>query len=574
MQGRTTQKKQAKRPPGVSLSLRTNRPALKPVEPAQSAARPLARFDWRPQVAYITLDKCWRNMDLGTPRPRESAVGASIHSDHVRATDVRHTESLSRRNMRRTTVETHPIDSPDSEPLSAADWQQSLTAQRTRAEELLAAQSETINGIEQELAAELTRLSTELAEASGEGELDRQQWRQRAATLEDRLTEAQRIKATLLAQQETWQQVQAELETEQQRRIERLDTERSRLDELSEGLDARQRELVSQQTKLDLALAEATTSQEHYQERAAELEAERHQLQDLKDDTRRQRRRIAKEFRQERTAIQQQLTEARQVAEMAAKRLAEATEQSAHDAAARAADDSAAQGAASQNTAATEMALEAAREATADWQRKYDLAMEELRSLRSENEELQSRPKTPTPMATPTGPAVAGGGFDWEAEKRRMIDELDEGHDSSEPGSRRDRLAIEDVIRRTDDIVAAKDREIAQLRRELDEQREANKSQINNVDELEQLVDADELIQQERSHLEELKRQLQEKLRKAEVNLSMERAKMARERAELEELAAAVQVEGETATPETNEEGKAPRGRWLSRLGLSGEEEE
>ena len=90
----------------------------------------------------------------------------------------------------------------------------------------------------------------------------------------------------------------------------------------------------------------------------------------------------------------------------------------------------------------------------------------------------------------------------------------------------------------------------------------------NNADELEKLFDGDELIQQERKHLEELQNEMREKLRQAEVELSMERAKLARERADLDEMLTNL----ETAAPKQSDS-KAesePRGRWLSRMGLDG----
>ena len=501
-------------------------------------------FDWGTRVAYITVDKCWKCIGLGASRPHYAMGRTWMHPDTLRAESARDGQSVSRRKTRRITVNTNPIDSPESEPLAANVWQQELAAHRLRAEEILSAQSGVIDEVEKELIAQLEEISSELAQAVGGGESDRQEWRERAASLENRLQDAHRIKTTLISQQDAWQQAQGQLDAEQQQRIERLEAERQRLNAQAEELDARQRDLAGQQAKLNLTLAEATTTREHYEERLAKLEEHRSEIESLQDETRKQRRRIAEEFRQERTALHQQLAEAQGLAEKAAADVAELAGGASAD----------------HESDAT----------AADWQRKYGLAMDEVRTLRAENKALQSQPapksSSPSPVAPP---AASGGGFDWEAQKRQMMAESD----TSDSGSRQDRQAIEDVIRKTDEIMAAKDREIGRLEQELEELREQTRSMVTDADQLETLVDADDLIQQERAHLEQLKAELQDKLSKAEVTISVERAKIARERVELEEMAVSIKVETKE-TGKTSEDGKSPRGRWLSRLGLADENEE
>lgn len=85
-----------------------------------------------------------------------------------------------------------------------------------------------------------------------------------------------------------------------------------------------------------------------------------------------------------------------------------------------------------------------------------------------------------------------------------------------------------------------------------------------------QMLDADELISQERQKLKDIQREWEDKLRQAEIDLSMERAKLARERTQLEtELEQArksppspfVEIEGQTKA-------QARTRKWLEHLGL------
>jgi hypothetical protein len=61
-------------------------------------------------------------------------------------------------------------------------------------------------------------------------------------------------------------------------------------------------------------------------------------------------------------------------------------------------------------------------------------------------------------------------------------------------------------------------------------------------------------------------------LRAAELELSLERAKIARERVELDELRAELNSLRQELAPNGMPAPGAPRRRWLSKLGLSGEE--
>jgi hypothetical protein len=120
--------------------------------------------------------------------------------------------------------------------------------------------------------------------------------------------------------------------------------------------------------------------------------------------------------------------------------------------------------------------------------------------------------------------------------------------------------------------VAEKEHELQELRRLLDSQAQQVGDVAVGAQAVAHLLDADELVRQERESLKQLQEGLREQLRKAEVDISLERAKLARERAELDEKLRGWETEracsgGTTDGP--GDKGKKPAGRkWLTRLGL------
>jgi DNA repair exonuclease SbcCD ATPase subunit len=194
-----------------------------------------------------------------------------------------------------------------------------------------------------------------------------------------------------------------------------------------------------------------------------------------------------------------------------------------------------------------------------DLQRRFEMAVEDVRELKRANADLEAKLKS-------RGGAVAsvagGGGMDWEAQKQRMLASLEED-DRDDEDAVEERQSIENTIRITDQIVAQKDREIAALKRQL-EDLGGNSTAVAD------LLDHDEIIRQEREKLVEVQTEWREKIGKAEIDISMERARIARERIELEEKLRNYQTEradrppGETAAADD----KPVRGRWLARLGL------
>ena len=159
----------------------------------------------------------------------------------------------------------------------------------------------------------------------------------------------------------------------------------------------------------------------------------------------------------------------------------------------------------------------------ADLQRRFELAVEDVRDLKTKNAKLESQlvaSKAGSPI-----PKLDAGGMDWESQKRRMLAAL-EGDDDSDPERQQERATIEATIEMTDAIVAEKDRQIAQLTAQLETARslpvEGDDDRTRKISEL---IDADEIIAEHRKLSHQHEREMEAKLRAAELELSVERAK-------------------------------------------------
>jgi hypothetical protein len=210
--------------------------------------------------------------------------------------------------------------------------------------------------------------------------------------------------------------------------------------------------------------------------------------------------------------------------------------------------------------------------ADADLERRYELAVEDIRQLKSRNADLQQEAdKARSTAAKLAQQAQQSGTLDWEAEKQRILAALETDCDEDDESQQAERLKINNVLRTTDEVVAAKDAEIQELQQQL-EQSAYCAAQASNATEIEAAFNADSAIIEERERLKRLQEQWQAKLRAAEVELAVERAKIARQRAELEEQARAAR-NGSAVPPKASDaEGptERPAGRrWLTRLGLT-----
>lgn len=202
---------------------------------------------------------------------------------------------------------------------------------------------------------------------------------------------------------------------------------------------------------------------------------------------------------------------------------------------------------------------------TEDLARRNELANDEIRQLKAElaeaREQLDGGGSAAANQPSTCQPA-AGAGFDWESQKQRLIAALNAGGPAQH--SEQDRVTIKSTIEQTDEAVAAKDREIESLRRQLEQSSAPDLAEQTTV-----VLDADEVIQQEREKLSVLYEEMREKQRRAEIDISLDRAKLARERAALEEQLAAAGVDVGPRSNDDPIEARKNRGNWRARLGLS-----
>lgn len=213
-------------------------------------------------------------------------------------------------------------------------------------------------------------------------------------------------------------------------------------------------------------------------------------------------------------------------------------------------------------------------EANAELQQRFEMAMQDLREQKARNDDLEQRLAQARRSAASNAP-VSSEGFDWEAQKRKMLASLDDDYSEESEQDRHDRMAIEDTIRITDQALAQKDQEIYELKDLLQNQSSNLGSVAVGAAAIAQLLDQDELITQERERLRVSQEEWREKLRAAEVELSVERAKIARERMMLEDKFRQFEEQAANRGPADTGQGQAGAGddgkgkrRWLSRLGI------
>jgi hypothetical protein len=209
-----------------------------------------------------------------------------------------------------------------------------------------------------------------------------------------------------------------------------------------------------------------------------------------------------------------------------------------------------------------------------DYQRRYEMALDDLRDLKASNAVLQEQ----LSKARATASALAQQSreqtpkLNWEAEKQRILAALESDLDADDPSRHAERIKIQEVLATTTKLLAEKDKTIAELNQKLEKSASGVGAVAVAAAALSEALDHDTAVQDERKRLKEMQEEIQNKLCKAEVEISLERAKLARERVELEERARLF----ETNPPKTSGTGaaddnsdKPTRSRWMSRLGLT-----
>lgn len=210
-----------------------------------------------------------------------------------------------------------------------------------------------------------------------------------------------------------------------------------------------------------------------------------------------------------------------------------------------------------------------------DLQRRYEFAMDDVRSLKRRVLDLEDEVRRAKASGGSGAAAASSGALDWESQKRRLLEQLSEESDGSL--DEEERTAIENAIKVTDEVIAEKDAELEELRRLLEYRAAMIPDAAVGAAALGAVLDADELIVEERERLKNLQKEWEEKLRSAEVDLSLERARLSRERLELDDARREIdEFRKEFALankkPGSKTEPGSPKRRWMFRLGLSDEE--
>ncbi|MDH3718194.1 MAG: hypothetical protein OES79_08740 [Planctomycetota bacterium] len=352
-----------------------------------------------------------------------------------------------------------------------------------------------------------------------------------------------------------------------------------------------QDELNGVRAKLEERADQLAQTEERLDRTAQRLAQDEEELEKEKAATRRQRRRIASQLKERRAELLQELDQQRrQIEQLQAAGAAEGDQvlSDQRDALADERDrlqqkldqlDSEFQQQRSEVDELRQQLAAADQHSTSDastqqqaddLQMQLDLAMKEIHGLQEQNADLQQSVEAVKTEAS-TGNESQ---FDWESQKRRLLEWMDSGEAATLSDD--EKKSLQDKIHVTDEIVADKDRKIAGLRNELQQQRAV--APPDTIQQAQEAVNSDEAVQEERKSLGKLQESLREKMREAEVEISLERAKLAREKSALQAKICDLETVIEKRLSELqaasagNAQGK-PASRWRTRLGLDGTDE-
>jgi hypothetical protein len=159
----------------------------------------------------------------------------------------------------------------------------------------------------------------------------------------------------------------------------------------------------------------------------------------------------------------------------------------------------------------------------------------------------------------------------WEDRKQALLHMLEQ-QDQEELNSVEKVLEMKHILEETSVQIQFREKEIADLRSLLEQQSVAANGLAVGAAAIANLVDADEIVAEERLRLKEMQLQWEQKQRQGEIEMSLERAKLARERLEIQEKMQQLESERDLilrATENSSQESPAPhKGRWWARLGL------
>jgi chromosome segregation ATPase len=204
-----------------------------------------------------------------------------------------------------------------------------------------------------------------------------------------------------------------------------------------------------------------------------------------------------------------------------------------------------------------------------DLRERFETAVQEIRGLKAINGDLSDRLRA-GPQQQDEGSVT---GFDWEAQKRRLLMQLESDFEDEDGQQASDKLTVEGTIRITDQVIADKEHEIEQLKQVLENQSSNIGEVAVGAAAIAEFLDQDELISQERESLQRMQEEWRDKLRQAEIDISVERARLGRERMDLQSQLATIERHAESEASLSDDEvsssdRKKPAGRWRKRLGL------
>jgi chromosome segregation ATPase len=160
-----------------------------------------------------------------------------------------------------------------------------------------------------------------------------------------------------------------------------------------------------------------------------------------------------------------------------------------------------------------------------DLRERFETAVQEIRGLKAINGDLSDRLRA-GPQQQDEGSVT---GFDWEAQKRRLLMQLESDFEDEDGQQASDKLTVEGTIRITDQVIADKEHEIEQLKQVLENQSSNIGEVAVGAAAIAEFLDQDELISQERESLQRMQEEWRDKLRQAEIDISVERARLGRE---------------------------------------------
>jgi chromosome segregation ATPase len=455
----------------------------------------------------------------------------------------------------------HP-PTPDS---LAARSSTALRELRERAEAALAARRDQASRLEADIIGQVESIAAALAEQQAFDAAS-------SAEVTEAQSEIKRLSTALEEAQEAAKSERAAWETERVA----WDAERKELVDAAARLQAEESSREEQQSTLNELRAQVAQLEQKVSDASAAVDRNAAQWKKERESLRLERDELQQKFELALEDVQRFRGRVAELEQDLARRPAAGTADSAELVALRSERDALAERVAELENAPPVQLDADADEQRADLQRRFEMAVEDVRELKTKNAQLEAQLAEKRPRS---GSAPDSGGMDWESQKQRLLASLEGAtNDESDPLPEKDRATIEGTIEITDAVVAEKDQIIAELRAELTAAA-VNRPVAADAERekaIDALLDADEVINSHRKKIAQHEQEMEAKLRAAELELSVERATIARQRAELEELR--IDLESQRHSQNGMPLGPAapgtPRRRWLSKLGLTGDDEQ